>query len=120
METTCCATICSSCTICSKGMSSLIISPYSITDNASLDARKERIVELYFARKSDALYPLIVIFNESVLNISQVTSSHARLAANATLSLELVVIVATQVSLFFVTTLFSLRRLSALEFDGLL
>ena len=52
-------------------------------DNASLAARRDRIVELYFARRSDALSPRMVTMIESGATNSHSTSSHTRLAARA-------------------------------------
>jgi hypothetical protein len=85
----------------------------------SLAARSERIVELYFARKSEALVALIDTVTTRLFVTVHSTSSQAKLAARAAWSELDVVMRAFQASLFFVTTLFGLR-LSALIVDGFL
>ena len=53
-------------------------------DNASLAARSDLIVELNFARKSDALSPWMMTSIEFDSTKSYWTDSQAKLAANAT------------------------------------
>ena len=52
-------------------------------DNASLAARRERIVELYFDLKSEALLPRIVTIIEFESVKAKSASSQTKLAASA-------------------------------------